>query len=495
MYGFQKSSSPRQRVLAIVNGEAITLQEYFSTLENLKQRYGNLMALQEIDVKKLEKLTLDSLIEHCLLLQEAEKRDIRVKEEDIIKTIRSFPMFRNEKGEFDRGRFEQITAQYPLRTWQDSVEDQIKIDRLKRMITRNAKVSDEDVGSYYKQNFGEVKVKYLFIDPEEFKAEVELSDEEIKNFYEAQKQQFKEGPKVKIEYLLLKLNDIDDRIVDVSPSEMEDYYKEWTETDTQTLPFSEMKETIETTLKKKKKEKLAKEQAFRLSLKLLDQEDWKSFALKEGLLYQRTAFFSAEDEIEGIGYSPEVQREAFSLTLEEVSDPLKVEQGYIVFRIVDKKEPTVPPLKEISEKVAKKLREVKAWKIAQEKGKEVLSELKQGVSMEDLARKNSLPLNESQYFLKEGLIEEIGFCPEITRAAFSLQEGEYSEVISTSESMYIIQLLDKKDPLQEELPKYQSWIRGGLLGEKKTKIYEQWLKEIKKQAKIDPRHEPALSYY
>ena len=502
LYGFQKSSSPSRRLLATVNGESITLEEYSFALENLKDRYSNLMSLEEVDIKKLEKLALDSLVEQHLLLQEAEKRNVTVKDEEILRSIKADPLFRDEEGNFDRKKFEHIASNISSRTWQaleDNMRIRMRIDKLKRMITHHATVNEKEVSDYYKENFAEAKVKYLFINPENFKEEVRLSEEEVKNFYEVHRKQFKEGPKIRIEYILSRFSDIDDSLIDISPEETEDYYKEnreeWAESDTQVRPFSEVKEIIEMILKEKKKEDLAEDRAFQLSLKLLDKNDWGSFAREEHLSYQKTGFFSAEEEIDGIGSSPELKEQAFSPSLEEVSEPLRVDSGYIVFQVVDRKEPVIPPLEEIKEKVKDSLREEKTKKIAQEKGQEIVSQLQQGMSMENLGKENSLPVDESVYFPRGGFIEGIGFFPEIVQVAFSLERGEYSKDIPTSKGVYIIQLIDKKDPSEEQLPKYQSWIRSILLGEKRAKIYEKWLKEVKERAKIKPIEEPATEYY
>ena len=52
------------------------------------------------------------------------------------------------------------------------------------------KVSDEEIAKDYAKNNSKIKISYILIPVDSFTSKVSVSDEEIKNFYEARKNDF-----------------------------------------------------------------------------------------------------------------------------------------------------------------------------------------------------------------------------------------------------------------------------------------------------------------
>ena len=76
--------------------------------------------------------------------------------------------------------------------------------------------------------------------------------------------------------------------------------------------------------------------------------------------------------------------------------------------------------------------------------------------LEDVAKEYSLPVRETGFFTRDGMIPDIGWFPEIQKQAFRLKVGQRSELIKPASDMakgfYIIKVKEKKDSY---LPGYE----------------------------------------
>ena len=100
--------------------------------------------------------------------------------------------------------------------------------------------------------------------------------------------------------------------------------------------FEEVRDQVEKdvldTLKKEKA--LEKLRGVRASLK----DDWGAEAPKLKLEYQFVEAHKKEQYLTLVGESPEIDRLVFGLPLKQASEPLEVDAGYAIFRVLEKKE-------------------------------------------------------------------------------------------------------------------------------------------------------------
>jgi len=70
----------------------------------------------------------------------------------------------------------------------------------------------------------------------------------------------------------------------------------------------------------------------------LEGKNWEEVGPKLGLEYKSVAEHKKEQYLGGIGESPEIDRLAFSLPLNQVSDPVEFATGYALVRVLERKE-------------------------------------------------------------------------------------------------------------------------------------------------------------
>jgi hypothetical protein len=95
-----------------------------------------------------------------------------------------------------------------------------------------------------------------------------------------------------------------------------------------------------------------------------------------------------------------LKRKVFSMGAKEVAAPIEAPNAYYVMKVVERKEPVLPPLDAIRADVERKAREAKALDIAKQKAKAALEQLKKEKNVEAVAKANGLQTGETGWFLR-----------------------------------------------------------------------------------------------
>ena len=489
LYGWSKLSDKGKipYIIAKVDRTPITWEEY----QNELQRYTNILgkSYSVENEKQIKNQVLDRLIEKYLLMSEANKKNIKVTDDEIALKIRE--LFKDEKGNFNKNAFLLMSKKYPeeINTLEKNIRTQITIEKLKDIITKSVEVSEDEVYKYFLTSDAKAKVKYITLKPDDLKKNIEVNENELKDYYGKNRENFKDGPWRKVEYIFINKNQINDSEIQLEPDEIEEYYsqhlEEWKgeNSDTESIPLAEVKGTIEKKLKENKQEELLKDKAWKISDELFNENDWNSFAKKDGLHYGITRYFAKEEPISIPEFNSEknavVNQAAFSLAFKEVSEPFQIEKGYVVIRPLDEE----PKYEEVVDKIKGIVLEEKTKDLINKITEEVKTELKNGIGIEDIAKKYSVEIKESGYFSRYGVFEDIGYIPEVTQKVFSLDKGKCDIAITTTNEIFIIQLIETKEPSLEEFQKVKESTTVSLLYQKKQQTFLDWLKELKEKNK------------
>lgn len=112
------------------------------------------------------------------------------------------------------------------------------------------------------------------------------------------------------------------------------------------------------------------------------------------------------------------------------------------------------------------------------KAREIISEINQGLSFEDAAKKYSKCPSKAQggdlgYFTRGRMV------PEFEQAAFEMKKDEVSEPIQTQFGYHIIKVLDKKEEKPMLFDEVKDQLEQQLLSSKQQDIYAKKINELK----------------
>ena len=116
----------------------------------------------------------------------------------------------------------------------------------------------------------------------------------------------------------------------------------------------------------------------------------------------------------------------------------------------------------------------------------ILSDLKINTSLKDISTRYNGSI-DVQVIDDLGVIKRGDLLKELDIAAFSLREGEISDVIYTSSGFYILKVLEKKSLKYKTFEDLTDLIREKVFQEKSEKLYKEWIYNIKTSSFIELR--------
>ena len=357
------------------------------------------------------------------LIWKAGEEKIEVNDKDIINWInQNF----SRNGNFDKAFYERyikhLSRSFNLnltpRSFEEYIRKFIMMDKLWEK-SLHVIVSDEEVQALYETDTQTAKIAYLFIPYEKFRVDVGISPKEIEEFYENNKSLFKKEPKVNIQYIVFdEDNQIDDR-------ELSELAKIKT--------LDKLHEYIS-------RQKHLSKQEFLNKQEQLNKEEKTSLEIKE------TGFIGMNDPVGKIGWHPTINQKAFSLAINQISEPIKLKNGFIIISKKDEKPAFIPALGEVKSEVEKKLITSQAKEETKKFAREILDEInkKEIKDLNKLANKKNIEFKETPYFKHNDYIEGLGLNRMVSTIIFSLKKDEvHSEITALDKGVYILQLKDK----------------------------------------------------
>ena len=441
----------------------------------------------------LEKEAWDRLI----LLYQAKKEKVKVADEEVIQLIEALPLFQKE-GRFNQARYNTLLG-YAFRAspreFEEQIREMLKIDSLKDKVIAKVALSDEEIENVYRSEHELAKALYVLIEPQKFEEQIHPSYEQLQEYYQNYKTQFKKPEQVNVQYIALYFGQ-NDQEVRVSEEEMLDYYQEHIEEFSvkdkkeATLPLEEVKSQIKEKLIQNKARTLLEDRIWQIGDEIANEPAlFEEVAKKNQLEVKETGFFGPQQVIPEIGLSYEFLNAAFTMKIDEISNTIETSKGYFIIKVKEKKEPHIPPLDEVEEEVKTFVVMQKSWELAKSKAEEILVKLKDSIEEKKLnfskaAEGLSLVVEETEEFSRASYVSGIGQSPQFSQAAFALKPGEVSELIRVPNGYCILSLKEISPIDEEKFTREKEEFAKKLLVRKKDVFYKMWLLNLRKKARL-----------
>ena len=455
--------------IAMVNGDQITLDEYRDTynnlMEQLRTRFGNKLDEKLIKTLQVKKQALNRLINNRLLIQEAKKLKFRVSEKELADAILHIPAFQRA-GVFDRYLYRNVLDRLRMtpESFEAAQKDQMLIDKLRTLVTSNAKVSNQEVREWYNWLNTSVDIEYALFDPSRYK-NIRTSDEQIKSFYDKHKENYKTDTMIKVRYVHFDPKQYRSK-VKLPDSEIREYYDENLES------FKIPKKVVARHILIKvspdadpETVKKAKEKALKIFKLAKGGKDFAELAKK----------YSEGPSRNNGGYLGEFTKEsmvtpfadkAFSMKAGEISEPVRTRFGWHIIKVEKIIDAHTTPFKDAQKDIEKKLIDNKAKSLAYDAAESVSDIAYEGDDLIKAAKERHLKILTTDFFSRENPVKGISDPSKFADIAFDLSTGEISDVREFEDGYYILQLLDKVPPEIPPLEKVKETVKTDLIKEK-----------------------------
>lgn len=198
-------SPPRENIVAEVNEETITQQDYRRRYDARRQALQRqLGASYSADVmdQLVQQQVINSLVEEKLLQMFVEQHNIQVGDEELAAAIQSDSSFQ-KNGKFDFPSYRSILGQsgFTPESYEQFLRDDRKISILPRIIESSGFVTESRASEYTKLLNQKRDVDYVIIGRDHFPNDLVVSEDEAKAYYDSNPTEFTRPEQVRLEYI------------------------------------------------------------------------------------------------------------------------------------------------------------------------------------------------------------------------------------------------------------------------------------------------------
>lgn len=455
--------------VAIVNGDSITMEEYKkeynNLVEQLRERFGNRLDDEMIQMLQVENQALNRLIDQKLLLQEAVKLNFRVSDDELAAAIREIKAFQTS-GVFDKRIYRSILNRYGLTPEQFEVNQKgfMLTEKLRSFLLGNIKVSDGEAMEWFKWGNASVNIDYILFEPGRYK-DIAPSAEEIKTFFVDHEESYKTESMIKVRFLCFDPDSYRAKAI-ISDKMIQDYY----EAHQEEFKTDKTVEARHILIKVDKDAGLgAVEKAKNKALDILQmaKED-KDFAELAGQ-------YSECPSKEQGGHIGVFRKEAmvkpfadkaFSMKAGEISRPVRTRFGWHIIKVEKINEGSIVSIDEAKKGIRKKLIDEEAKILAYEEAESVFDTIFEGDDLIKASNERNLKLQTTDFFTIKGPDKGIKNRKKFASAAFNLSAMEISDIQDLGDGYYILQVIEKNPREIPELKDVEEKVMAALIKEK-----------------------------
>ncbi len=354
----------RKVIVAEVNGDEIELSEYQETFQRLRQRAqaelgeGFDSAVWSQDSTKQK--ALDYLVEERVLTQNVDRARLRLSLDQVAEFLKTSPNFQVD-GKFSSERYAQVTSGlgFSEHAYEAQARKDLALQQLRTGVVASAFITPQEL-SRVEQLQGETRnVGYAVIAPTDSAKET-ITDQEVSAHFTEHQEDYRVEDKVALEFVELKLEDLVPGVA-VSDEELQQYYI----THKADFTVEEQRNASHILVQLKADatstaDAAAKQKASELRKLVLDGKPFAEVAKAQSDDIGSRAEGGATGLFGRGVMAPEFEQAVFSMTIGDLSEPVKTSFGYHIIKLTEIKPGGTTPLAEVRATVEQKVRQEKA---------------------------------------------------------------------------------------------------------------------------------------
>ncbi|HNQ85552.1 MAG TPA: SurA N-terminal domain-containing protein [Deltaproteobacteria bacterium] len=449
LWGGSSYISREANKVAKIDRTIITTEQYSKaytdTLKRYQTQFGQALTPEMINRLNLREQVLDELIDQYIIEADAAKMGIGVKDADLQMFISQVPAFQRD-GKFDEAtyrrylEYERITpAEFEQRARRDFVKQLFK-----EVLTENVIVAPQEIEAAFHQISDTYELHYLTVDSATFSGDVQVSQEQVQGFFDANKERYRIPPRITIAAIDFPVT----RYLgstEVTTEEAMDYY------DGHKGEFSEPAQVHLRHILIKVPEgadaaSLTKKQELAAQI-IKEAKDGKDFA-------SLAASYSEDEATAGKGgdmgmlplnsFHPELGKIVESMKPGDVNGPVMTADGIQIIKLEGKEDAKAIPFDKVAASVVDMLKMQRARIVAHDEAEKAFMEFyeQDKLDLEGYAAKQGMEVRRIGPF-SENEKAGIAMSQETVKKAFTFSAGELGEVIETPGGYAVYQVVKK----------------------------------------------------
>jgi peptidyl-prolyl cis-trans isomerase D len=471
-------------VAKIGKDQTVTLAEVRQQLSEIERRNQVPKQLESLYARQI----LTQLVYAKEIQYEANRLGIAVSNEEIADRVKQFlPTAFNGDSPVGMDQYAQQVQQrfgMAVPVFEDLIKQGLLEEKFRRLVTDGISASPIELQEQYRYQNEKVKLDYAVIKPDDLEAKITPTEAEIKEAYEKHKSQYQIPEKRVVEYGLIDLTKLRQGI-QISDDELKvkyqrdiQQYQVANRVHVQHILFmtvgkpdaevDEIRKRAEDVLKQAKKGAKFDE----LAKKYSEDPGTKDKGGDLGWIIQGQTV-------------PEFEKVAFSLQPGSISDLVKTQYGFHIIKVLEKETAHTKPFDEVKDSIRAPLMLAKADDEASKVADQLAGAIRKSnrTPLADLAKEYNLQVSQTRPVAAADPLLELGNSSEVKDAIFRLREGEVSQPIRTDRGYVVLSVKQVLPSHQGTLEEVRDKIVSTLKQEKAQDLARSKAEELSKKAK------------
>ena len=429
-------------VLAKVGDETVTMGDVRQQLDQIRRQNQIPKPLEGLYARNI----LNQLVFQKEVEFEAKRIGVTVSDKERADRIKMYvpTAFNGDTfvGMDAYAREVQTRFQLTVPVFENLVKQGLVEEKFRKLITDGISASPAEIQEEFKSQNEKVKLDYVLIKPEDLESKITPSDSEIKAYYEQNKAKFQIPEKRVVRYALLDLTQLRQNTV-VTDDELKADYKQ--NIQQFQVPNRVHAEHILLLTSGKPDAEVAEIRK--------KAEDILAQAKKKGANFEDLAKKYSEDpgsKAKGgdLGWVlqgqtvPEFEKAAFSLNKGEISDLIKTQYGFHIIKVLDKETAHTKTFDEVKDSRRPNLLLNKVDQQASSIADQMSAEIRQSnkTTLDQLAQKYHLTIAETHPVGPGEPVLELGNGQDVKDEIFHLRQGDLSLPLRTDRGYVVLSL-------------------------------------------------------
>jgi len=486
-----KSDSGTDTDLFTIAGITVQADTYYTevlqTLEYYSKQFNNKISQSLIKQLRVPEQVLQRMINTAIIRKEAKSLKISVSDKELSDKIKNYSIVRQDEqkvptrtyifreggqasGRFiGKQRYEELLGmnRIKVKEFEKERRDEIINEKFMQLVTGPLVIGEETLREDYKVEKDKVNLEFVVLRPDRIKEKINITDGELNTYYENHKEDFKTAEKRKGSAIVYKFDDFK-KDIKISDKDLFDYYRE--NKDSFFVPGKTKVSRIFLEYDEKNREVILKK-AEELQKELTPE----NFALKAGEVsqdamakqggdhgYQGWQSFSEQEKtiIEGLGGKG-------------ISTPIDTQQGgFSLIFVSEKVEKHQEPFDNVKDRIRGNFENEQLNKLVQNKIGKAYNKLKDEKDIKSKAEALNIKIIETGDLKNGDPIKEVDEAGYVSRALFTMDEGEVSTPVEFMKGMAIVQLTEIIKPEIEPFENVKDQVKNRAEMTKKIELLD-----------------------
>lgn len=441
-------SSTNTNVAAKVNGQEVPFTAVTATYERLRQQQqmqmGADFSLSQSAETDLKKKALDQLIVSTVLTQAAVKSGFRVTDDQVNEALLLVPAFQIN-GQFSRQRFEEVLGSvlYSEDQFISDMRAEMMINQVKGGFVNSAFALPTDVNNSVRLVNQKRNISYLIVPANHFTNSIQVTDKDIKNYYQQHQNQFQAPEQVSVDYLELSLPAIKAGL-HFDPTKLQQYYED--NIDSYMTPMRwHVAHILAKVPANATPQQVAAAQAKinNIAKQLAAGGDFNQLARSESDDPSSASQGGVLDWFSQGSLDPAFEKAVANLqNIGDVSSPVRTQYGFSIIKLLGEQKPQTQPFNQVQQQVQNALAQQQAEQIFADATDKLSNLTYANPDSLDVASKAlNIPIQSTGWFGRDGDKQGITANPRVLAVAFSndvLGQGNNSDIITLDPNTVIV---------------------------------------------------------